>query len=557
MKTLFAGICVLVGAFTVAPASAATPPLSGAAISQELRTLTTAHAAARVGGETVWNNEVDDVYRAAGYAPLWQASPDNDRRADLLRAALDDAGAHGVATDDLHLRLLDEMRAPSTPAEAAARDVLLTDAFLRYAAKLRQGALSTDALGPDWGIGQESFDPRAALVDAWRNGTFAELLGSLAPPHAQYSRLIDALRRYKEIAARGGWQLIPGREEVTLDDRDPRLAVLRQRLSAEGYLGAGGSSSGGDLAAVRLFQTRHGLDPDGRVGPRTLAELNMSPEQRVAQIAANLERWRHVPRRFGDEFVTVNAADATLDFVRDGTTALHMRVVVGDPGHPTPVLAAHISAITFNPPWNIPISIATKEMLPRLKRDPHYLAANDIMVMNRPDDPFGLRVNWPRFTRANFPFQLQQRPGPRNSLGLIKLEMPNRFDVYLHDTPVKATFSRARRAVSHGCIRLEHAGEIAQRLLDDDATWNGATIQEAIAAGETRHVALARPVPIYVLYWTAFVDDDGAVNFREDLYGRDAGLARALSMGHQTSPAAARAMARIGCPGQRLAGTAG
>jgi len=526
--------------------AAASPPAPS--VAQEIRILANA-SSGTIQGETILIRDVADVYRALGYEALW-TGPGNEQRAQQLQAALHSAPEHGFSVDDLHLDKIRALSAAATPAEAAHRDVLLTDALLRYSAKLRLGAAPAATLGTDWGIAQAPFAAAPALVSAIQAGKFGELLEALPPASHQYWQLVSALRLYTHYAARGGWPAVAASSEIKLDANDPRLAILRQRLHAEDQLASTDAAPSEILAAIRQFQVRHGLDPDGRVGQKTLTELNVSAEQRVAQIAANLERWRHLPRQFGSEFVTVNAADATVDFVRDGSSAVHMRVIVGDPRHPTPVLNAQISAITFNPPWNVPVSIATKEILPRMRRDPGYLAANQIAIVNRPQDPYGFGVDWRRISRSNFPFQFQQRPGSKNSLGLIKLEMPNPFDVYLHDTPAKALFNRPGRAFSHGCIRLERAADFAERLLDQPQ-WTAAAIQDAIADGETRQVRLARPVPVYVLYLTAFVDEAGVVNFRNDVYGRDAPIARALGpiKTPPSTPAAAPVMAEIGCAG--------
>ncbi len=545
MRQRIAVVAALIFAIASGVAAAAGgPSLSEAGISQEIRVLVSARPSALVGGEIIKEREVGQIYRAVEYVPLWQMTPGSEQRASQLQTALSHVAEHGFGAEDLHLTRLGSTGG-TTPMEAAARDVLLTDAFLRYASKLRQGAVASDALGPDWGISQPFFDAGGALVKAVQTGTFAELLSSLAPSDAQYRRLTGVLSLYESYAARG-WPAIPGRDEVKLDGRDPRLSLVRERLRAEGDID--GAST--DLAAaIRRFQQRHGLDPDGRVGQKTLAALNVSAAERAAQIAANLERWRHLPHEFGKEFVVVNAADASVDFVRAAAPRLHMRVIVGDAKHPTPVLNAQVVAVTFNPPWNVPVSIATKEILPRMKRDPRYLATNDIAIVNRPEDPFGLAIDWRRISRANFPFQLQQHPGPKNSLGLIKLEMPNRFDVYLHDTPAKALFNRPGRAFSHGCIRLERAADFAEQLLGASPDWTSEAIQEEMASGVTHRVPLAHPVPVYVLYFTAFVDDAGIVNFRNDVYGRDAPIVRALGTKSPIPSGNIPPIADIGCSG--------
>ena len=261
-------------------------------------------------------------------------------------------------------------------------------------------------------------------------------------------------------------------------------------------------------AAVRRFQRRHGIAVDGAAGPRTLAAMNVPVRTRIAQIALNLERWRALPHDLGASYMLVNVPAETLDVVADGVPVMSMKVVVGDIDHPTPVVRTAIAAVTFNPSWKIPASIVTKEILPKSKRDRSYLRKNDIV--------FEPGQGW------------EQLPGPKNPLGQIKFETPNRFDVYLHDTPSRLAFDRFFRAQSHGCVRLERAAELAGFVLRE-LDWNDLTIAQAVATGETRRIDLKHHWRVYMLYETSFVDEDGVVEFRDDLYGRDARLSDALA----------------------------
>ncbi|HTY67287.1 MAG TPA: L,D-transpeptidase family protein [Alphaproteobacteria bacterium] len=530
MRRLAFPLCVAL--LLCAPALAAPPStIPSAAVASQLGETLNQLPGHGVDGEPVATAEVRAIYAALGNTPLWQLDPRADERRQALEAAIAGAADQALRAEGLHGAALARLAHPATARHVAARDVLLTDAALDYASQLRRGAADAAALGPDWHIAPDGFDAVHALTEALRGGQFAAFLSSLAPADPQYRTLLTALQHYRALVRAGGWAPIPGRDEVKLDGRDPRLPALRNRLTAEGYLPIGRDGDLGTLSlAVRAFQTRHGLDADARIGQRTLAALNVDAEQRANQIAANLERWRHLPRQFGPRYIAVNLADQSLELVEEGTSTFHTRVIVGDTRHQSPMIRATVTGVTFNPPWNVPPSIAVREMLPRLKRDPHYLAANDIVIVGRgDDDPFGLRVDWRRMSGQNFPFRLQQRPGVKNSLGVLKLEMANPWNVYLHDTPVKQLFARAQRGFSHGCIRVQQPGELARRLLDDPA-WDGDAIAQGIAAGDTHTVPLRRPVPVYLLYWTAFVDADGAVNFRDDLYGRDAPVELALDL---------------------------
>lgn len=516
-------------AFGAAAATAAPSPVE---VAVQIHELVGPAATQGIAGEPVLAAELRAVYAAFADRPLWQLDPSADSRRRALEALLGAVATHGIVASDVHLKAIAALAGGGTARIVAERDVLLTDALLRYATELRRGAVAGSALGPDWHIAPDPFNPVSAVIAALRSEGFAEFLRVLPPADPHYEKLRQALQSYREIARRGGWTPIPGKDELKLDGRDPRMAVLRDRLAAEGELPAATHREeiGRIATAVRLFQATHGLEADGRVGRKTLAALNVSADERVEQIAANLERWRHVPRDFGRTYVAVNLADASLDLVEDGATVFRTRVIIGDVRHPSPDIRAMITGVTFNPPWNVPPSIAIKEMLPRLRRDPGYLAANDIVIVGRDNgDPFGLHVDWRRISGQAFPFRLQQRPGAKNSLGVIKLEMPNAWDVYLHDTPVKALFQRAQRGFSHGCVRVQEPAELARRLLDDPA-WDAEAMRQAVAAGVTHTVVLRRPVPVYLLYWTVFVDADGAVDFRDDIYSRDAPIERALGL---------------------------
>jgi murein L,D-transpeptidase YcbB/YkuD len=458
-------------------------------------------------------DDLQRFYRVFAYEPVWHLSSLAESRAVTARAA---AGLD--ATTDA---------SAETPEALAERDVALSAGLLAHAVRVRTGRVLPSQRGDDWAIPAERFDPVVDLADAIRTDALANFLQSLPPPHQGYRALEVSWRTYRGIVERGGWPLVPESGSLQIDSGDPRLAVLRARLEIEGDLRSGESLAAG----VRRFQERHGLEPDGRPGRRTLAELNVPAEKRLAQIALGLERWRWMPRRLGDDHVIVNVPAATLTLVQKGIAGRPVRVVVGDEDHPTPSIAARITAVTLNPPWRVPTSIATREILPKLRRNPGYLAANNFVILGRPDDPTGSRVDWQSIPDGRFPFALQQQPGPRNALGLVKFEMPNKFDIYLHDTPGRQAFSRSDRALSHGCIRVQNPMALAAALLDDAVSWSESALNQEVAEGETRRLTLARSLPVYLTYFTAFVDEDGRTQFRRDLYGRDADLQRQLDEG--------------------------
>jgi murein L,D-transpeptidase YcbB/YkuD len=287
--------------------------------------------------------------------------------------------------------------------------------------------------------------------------------------------------------------------------------------------------------ALARFQARHGLEPSGRLDRPTLEALNEPVEERLAQIEINMERWRWLPHDPGTRYVLVRIADFELDLVEEGKSALAMRVIVGKPYWRTPVFSALMTHLVLNPYWYIPQSIAAEEILPLLRRDPSYLGQRRISVAEgegvavRPIEPDS--IDWNRVQAEDFPYYLAQAPGPDNPLGRVKFMFPNAFNVYLHDTPNRALFAQEVRAFSHGCIRLEKSLELAVQVLRREGGWSLERLEQEVEKGINRQIVLEHPLPVYLLYWTAWVDAAGQVQFREDLYEDDQRLKEALRLG--------------------------
>ncbi len=321
--------------------------------------------------------------------------------------------------------------------------------------------------------------------------------------------------------------------------RDGRVVPLRARLAATGELSEEGSAVEDPerfdeevARAVLAFQRRHGLGVDGIVGPATLAALNVPAAEHARQIQLNLERWRWLPADLGRRHVFVNAANFELDLVEDGREVFTSRVMVGRPYRRTPVFSDRISYLVLSPYWHVPHSLAVQDQLPAQRRDPGYFAQAGIRVFRGwgqdavEVDPAA--IDWSRVSASSFPYRLRQDPGPRNFLGGVKIMFPNRFNVYLHDTPSRALYERSRRDFSSGCTRVEKALELTELLLQDVPGWNMARIRQAVERGREETVRLPRSVPVHLLYQTAWAAPDGAVHFRHDIYERDTPLAAAL-----------------------------
>ncbi len=371
--------------------------------------------------------------------------------------------------------------------------------------------LRPSAVDREWAIEAPRRDVAAELAAARRDGRLAAWLADLPPPARAYGALESLASRYRTLVDHGGWARLPKGAAFGPGDRGAAVTALRVRLTAEGY----GAAAAADptlfdpplQVAVAAFQRAHDLPDNGRIDAPTRLALDVPAEDRLQQIEANLERWRWLPHALPADRLEVDVAGESAVLFADAAPVLDMKVIVGSPGHRTPMFASHLTAIVFDPPWNVPEDIVQHEILPKAARDPGYLAREDFIWIEG---------------------RLQQRAGPKSSLGLIKFDLPSPFGVYLHDTPAKSLFARRARALSHGCMRLEKPQALATALLAPQG-WSPEMVSAAMAAGQTRTVPLQRTMPLYVVYWTVTVGADGAPVFRRDIYGWDRRLANALA----------------------------
>lgn len=335
-----------------------------------------------------------------------------------------------------------------------------------------------------------------------------------APIHEGHERLEEALERYRRIAGRGEPPPVPPGPALKPGAEGGRVAALRARLAAAAEAEGDQPLPDTDRPelfdasledAVLDFQVRHGLPADGIAGASTLAELNRPAEDQILKIEVNLERWRRMPADLGERHVLVNIPAFRLDAIEDGRSVLDMRVIVGKTHSRTPEVSSAIERVVLNPSWYVPRSIASKEIWPKGRS---YLRRNGFEVL-----PGG---------------KLRQKPGANNSLGRVKFRFPNRFGVYLHDTPSRSLFDRAVRALSHGCVRVERPADLANWVLRDHPQWSPEAVQSALDQGRERSVELPEPIPVHIAYWTAWVDDQGTLRFGPDVYDRDRDIAAFL-----------------------------
>lgn len=501
-----------------------------------------------VGGELIHASVVlPRFYERRTYRPAWTDNDGPLPQVDDLIRAIRGARREGLRPADYHLGKIETALAEIRQDQRANRaldpgrltdlEVLLTDAFLIYASHLLAGRVNPETIDSEWIANRRGEDLASVLENALTTGEVEQVLAGLLPPQSGYAKLREALARYRDIAARGGWPEVPDGPKLQRGDRSERVVALRARLMEEGDLvgGAGADREAFDDTveeAVRRFQVRHGLDVDGVVGRATLAQLNVPAPDRVRQIELNMERWRWLPQDLGERFILLNIANFELDVVEGGLPVLTMRAVVGRTYRRTPVFSTSMTYLVLSPYWNVPPNIAVKDILPTVKKDPDYLARLNIRVFRgwgaeaQEIDPG--TINWSLLGPGNFSYRFRQDPGPVNALGRVKFMFPNRFNVYLHDTPARELFAKNVRTFSSGCIRIEKPIELAEYVLQGSTRWTREVILSESAKGVEQTVRIPRPIPVHLLYWTAWSEQDGTTHFRPDIYGRDARLAPAL-----------------------------
>ncbi len=492
------------------------------------------------------------AYQDRNYLPMWLDPPQGTDNAMTMAAAIGRSDEDGLAPLDYHLDVIYDLLVqvlkqsakddppPFDPELWADLDLILTDAFLLFGSHLAAGRVNPETLHSDWKIKPDAVDLSAALDRAVSSGDIATALTRLGPAHQGYTDLREALARLRGLKAAGGWPSVAVRETLHPGDRCSAIGDLRFRLVASGD--ANPPSRFDDplyfdaalVSAVRRFQRNNGLPVDGIIGRETIAAMNITIEQRIRQVVLNLERWRWLPRDLGHRHIVVNTADFTLMAVENNQPLRQMRVVVGRPARRSPVFSADMTYLVVNPYWNVPTTIAVADMLPQLQRDAAYLSRKEIRVFEnwQPDAPEidPLTVKWRAYHADDFPFRLRQEPGPNNALGRVKFMFPNRFAVYLHDTPNHDLFDRWQRDFSSGCIRVEAPLALSEFVLAGDERWTREALATAIDRKVPVSIRLNDPVPVHLVYLTAWVDQAGTLHFRNDIYHRDLELDRALKL---------------------------
>lgn len=498
----------------------------------ELRAyLGTADAPLRVGGVEIKARALlKEVYARGDHQPLWHETTRHE-----LAAAVADSVNDGLSPQDYP----HEGPAPGSTLPArtcAAQDLKLSESLLRLAYSLRFGRTDPREISRTWNYPRHLGEAQAVdwFRATMRTGKLTAALDALRPDAVWYARLRMAHAALLGQAGAPEWPQLGQGPSLRLGMVHPEVQHLRRRLAA-----ASGNNlpqqTHADLydaaldAQVRAFQATHGLLADGVVGAHTRAALNVPRAARIAQLRVNLERLRWIAHELPARFLAVNIASFEAGLVAEGRLLWRARTIVGRPYRQTPVFRSRIESVEINPYWTVPPGILKHDVLPALQRDPGYLAAKGLQVIDAQGaviDPATL--DWTQFQRGNFPYVLRQPPGDDNSLGRIKFLFPNPYTVYLHDTPARDLFAQQSRVFSSGCIRIERPFELASLLLAGDPAWPPDKVQAALQSGVRTPIRLREPLPILLLYLTAYVDTENTVNFREDVYARDGKVLQAL-----------------------------
>lgn len=495
-----------------------------------------------IAGQTLFNRDlILKLYKegATHAVPKWNSR----NKIDQMISAIHNASLDGLNPDDYHLREIENLNdkmalTTKVKSEDAARlELLLTDSFLLLAYHLSVGKTDPETIYPEWEISKKNAEINwGKLIDSALNGNnIPEALQKMTPGHSDYYNLKKALAKYRLIEELGGWEGFETMTKLKKGDRNPDVILLRKRLAAtQGDIPfvAGDEDLFDEFLKdqVILFQKLNSLDPDGVVGKATIRELNIPVKDRILILENNLERWRWISDDLGRRYIKVNIANFDLSLIENENPVLQSAAVVGEPYKQTPVFSSMLKYLVLNPDWNIPPDILKGEIIPEIKKNRDYLVEKKMKVLRVDGTEVDTAsINWNSVIADDFPYMIRQDPGPVNALGRIQFLFPNKYIVYIHDTPFKYLFSQNNRAFSHGCIRINKAFELAEYLLKDQPEWDSLAIQKVIDQGVKRMIRLQTPVPVHILYLTAWADNDGRAYFGKDIYNRDSVLNVALN----------------------------
>ncbi|HED17212.1 MAG TPA: hypothetical protein ENI64_10430 [Gammaproteobacteria bacterium] len=471
-----------------------------------------------------------EFYKSPTVVLLWSDQNGRLARAGELRQMLQQSMTHGLDPSPYRLQEIETYWGKNDVSSAVTLEMLLSQALLTYANELYSGRYAPHDVDKEWHMKPRVLDNSKLLLDVSGQLSITDTLSDLAPSHSIYSALQKRLAEYRQLPEQGGWPVIAKGPTLRPGMQHEQIKQIRQRLSVTGDLQDAGQMASPVfddtlVAAVKHYQTRNGLHADGIIGNGTRAAMNIPVEQRVIQMRINLERWRWLPLEFRGHSFVVNMTGYMLYSFQDHEIVLEMPVIVGKKYRSTPSFNNLMSYVELNPYWNVPTSIAVKDLIPAQKRNSGYLKKKHIRVFRgwkkdaKELDP--ATVDWSKVSEKHFPYRLRQDPGPHNALGTMKFMFPNKYAIYLHDTPHRELFKRHDRAFSSGCIRVQDPLYLATYVMGDTSAAGRARIEKLLATGKNQALRLPKKIPIYLVYTTSWVDRKGNLNFRKDIYGRD------------------------------------
>ncbi|MCB2379446.1 L,D-transpeptidase family protein [Hymenobacter sp. BT635] len=502
-------------------------------------------------------------YRERDFRLGWFRNHELVPQAKTLLSVINKAADEGLDPRDYKVKDFDKLfaafekaQSDSTKRNALEKeiDVALSATYFNWASDFYRGTVNPrEVKSIDWKVKRNKIKLHKALMTILKERESTYPYYEFEPLHPEYDRLKKALADYRAMQRSGGWPTLPATTKLKPGDASPAVALLRQRLLGGAATAAPQPENtpntpvqatnnttpaaapaekyGGQLVeAVKQFQEQNGLKADGIVSGETLKALNIPVSARIDQIILNMERWRWVPKKFEPSYLLVNIPDYKLHVIENNKEVFDMRVIVGKTMNATPVFSDKLEYVVLSPYWNVPWSIIEKEFKPKLINNPNYLDRLDMEVVKGSGkkavvvDPS--TIDWSSISQETFKYTVRRRPGPKNDLGEVKFIFPNSNDIYLHDTPHDELFSQTKRGFSHGCVRVAEPLKLAEYLLRNKPGWDMQTIQDTIANRKEKYVSLKETLPVYLVYFTAWVDEVGSVHFREDIYSHDKALAR-------------------------------
>ena len=477
------------------------------------------------------SNPIASFYIGRNFEPFWVKS---ERRLENLVSSISEAKLHGLPLSRYPLEELRQAIFENDLSQKAKLELMATETFLLFAQDISGGILNPNKIDNNINVIPERKDAKVLLASLTDSVNVNLFFRNLFPNSNEYKNLLNELKKLREISLNGSWgDLVPTDAVLAVGMTHDNVPFLRKRLYKMGYPVYETHSRYFDEQlndSVKRFQEYHGLNPDGVFGKRSIEAVNVPPKTRLMQVLVNLERMRWNNHDRGPEYVLVNQPNFQAYFKSENEKVWESRVVIGLPSNQTAEFNDTMTHMVVNPTWHVPKSIAVDEYLPLIQSDPNFLNDNEMVLMVRGTDTIidSNLIDMQAFTPDNFPFLIKQIPSNINALGLVKFMFPNKFSIYMHDTPMKDLFFKDERTFSHGCIRLQEPFQFAYSLLRKQEVDPESKFQEVLQKEEETYINLSRKIPVYITYRTAFFDDFGQVHYRADVYGRDALVYMAL-----------------------------